>query len=64
MGIGKKLLSALEEDEISIKSGKMRLHATLTSRKFYEKAGFHMEEDPPEIIYDTGVEVIQLIKEL
>ena len=64
MGIAHKLIEALEKDEISQKAGKMLLHAILTSKTFYEKIGFHIEESFPEIIYDTGVEVIQLVREV
>ena len=64
MGIGRKLINALEKDEISVKAGKIFLHALLTARKFYEKLCFHIEEDFPEIIRDTYVDIIQLVKEL
>jgi len=64
MGIGRKLITALENDEISQKTKKMFLHAVLTAKKFYEKMGFHIEGDFPEITDDNGVEVVLLIKEL
>ena len=57
-------MSALEKDEISINAGKMFLHAVLTAIKFYEKMGFRFEEECPEIILDSGVEVVTMVKEL
>ena len=62
--IGKKLMSALEKDEISINAGKMFLHAVLTAIKFYKKMGFHYEKEYPEIILDSGIEVVTMVKEL
>ena len=64
LGIGRKLLEALEKDEISVRAGTMFLHAVLTAKKFYEKLGYYVEDDIPEIIVEIGVEFIELVKKL
>ena len=64
LGIGKKLITACEEDEFSKKAGKINLHAVLSAVKFYQKMGFHFEKECPEVIVDCGLEIVSMIKEL
>lgn len=64
LGIGKKLMDAIEKDEISQETGKMTLSASMTAKKFYEKFGFHSEGEFPEIIVECGFETVHLVKEL
>lgn len=64
LGIGRKLMTAVEKDEISVKAGKMYLHAIMTASPFYKKVGFHYETEYPEVIVDCGIEVIPMVKEL
>lgn len=64
MGVGRMLLDALEDDEISITSGRMKLHAALTAKRFYEGLGYQVEEKFPEVVMDSGIETLVMVKEL
>lgn len=64
LGIGKKLMDAVEKDEISQGLGKMVLCSSMTAGKFYEKFGFHSEGEFPDITVEHGVEWVHMVKEL
>jgi len=62
-GIGKKLLTAIEQDDISQRLRILYVTASLSATNFYKKLGYKLGNEPL-IIQDEGIEFIYLEKQL
>jgi len=63
-GVGRALMSHIEQDEICQTTKKIFLNALLTAILFYTKQGYYSEDEIPVIFSDCGVDVVQLVKVL
>jgi len=63
-GIGRKIMTTLEEDEYCLQTKKIFLTAALSAGKFYQKLGYTYKYEVPEIILDGILDVVYMEKEL